>query len=102
MTPEEWKFVKETAADALTQLESSRDAYLRNRCPDPRLLREVECLIDSMSKASGLFETPALAIADAESTADVLEEIGPSHIGELVGAYRIVKQIGAGGMGAAF
>lgn len=103
MTREEWQRVKQVAAAALDLPADSRHAYLLAACSgDPALEREVSSLLDSAARAELLFEGP-LSLSPA--VADALDDAaGPSSIG--VGAriaqYRIVREIGRGGMGRVF
>src|SRR5215831_15816458 len=102
MTRDQWKRIKDLALGALAEPESARDAYLAARCLSDDVLRDVKSLIASMANAADLFETPKLAMAGARATLDLLDEIGPSRIGERVGPYRLVKELGNGGMGTAY
>ena len=68
-------------------------AALRER--EPGLAEEVEALLTAAPAAAGRFETPAWERlpADAEEGAPIPDRIGP---------YRIVREIGRGGMGRVF
>ena len=103
MTPDEWHRIKEITSDALAEPEAARAAYITSRCGGDDILRlEVISLLDSTIKASDLYEAPAFTTAGAMR---VLAETGkpqPSMIGRRIGAYRLVAEIGQGGMGAAY
>ncbi len=72
-----------------------RDAYLDGACAgDAELRRRVEQLLLARSKAAGFLESPALV-----ATAD--EALG-ERPGTLVGPYKLMEQIGEGGMGLVF
>ncbi len=104
MTRDEWRRVKEIAAGALEEPLSSRAAYLARQCTteDETLRREVESLVESAVKATDLYETPTILIDSAQATLEMLAEQETSRVGERIGAYRIVGQLGVGGMGAAY
>src|SRR5258708_36856087 len=70
---------------------AQRAEYLNRACPDLNLRREVEALLDQHIQDSGL---------DAETLLGVtpLSE-GP---GTRIGRYKILQQIGEGGMGVVY
>jgi serine/threonine protein kinase/tetratricopeptide (TPR) repeat protein len=104
MTPDEWQHIKEITTGALTEPEAARSAYVMARCGgDEILCLEVLSLLDSTVKATDLFETPAFTAAGGAvwvlTEADKLQS---PIIGRRIGAYRLVAEIGRGGMGAAY
>src|SRR6187401_61809 len=104
MTRDEWRRIKEIASGALEEPPASRAAFLAKHCggEDEALRREAESLVDSAVKATDLYETPTILIDSAQATLEVLAEQETSRVGERIGAYRIVRQLGVGGMGAAY
>jgi len=99
LTPERWKQI-EGVFDAAIELDAAeRDAYLASACGgDAELRRQVELLIRSHDDAGSFIERPAVAgvIGDPGK----LEEA--PFIGRRVGSYRIVRELGRGGMGAVY
>lgn len=96
MTPEDYQKVKEIFQSALDIAPEERDGYVREKCTDNIFIRdEVERLLDSFD--SDYLEQPAIGKV-AETV------LGQSNLstGQDVGHYRIVKKIGAGGMGEVF
>jgi serine/threonine protein kinase/Tol biopolymer transport system component len=76
-----------------------RAAFLNAECGgDETLRREVGALLAHAQAASGFLATPVEALAAAVMPT----ESGPSLIGRQVGAYRILSQLGAGGMGEVY
>lgn len=63
---------------------------------DPLIMAEVEALISANDAVENFIEEPAFAVADALN-----DEKDPT-IGRIVGHYRIVREIGRGGMGTVF
>jgi len=99
MSPEKWLEVKTIFNAALDLPAAARAAFVEEKCAaDDALREEVEALLASSDEAAGFIEAPALTrVANL-----VTEEKMPSLIGKQIGAYRIEKELGRGGMGAVF
>jgi non-specific serine/threonine protein kinase/serine/threonine-protein kinase len=97
----EWPRVKQIAGDALDLPIAERDAFVRAAsAADAALEREVRSLVASAEAAADLYETPALALpagAVALERAMTPVQIAP---GARIGAWRLVREIGHGGMGS--
>jgi eukaryotic-like serine/threonine-protein kinase len=103
VTREQWRRIKAVASGALEQPDDTRGAYLAATCGDDRDLRDqVESLLASAAEASPLFETPSVLLAGARAVVETLARFETSRVGEQIGAYRVVRELGAGGMGAAY
>ena len=99
MTSDRWKEVKEVFASALDRSEGERPAYLDEACSgDQELRREVESLLASHQQAGEFIESPAVAT----DTLFHSEDEEDADIGRRIGAYRIVQEIGRGGMGSVY
>jgi eukaryotic-like serine/threonine-protein kinase len=100
MTPERWGTVKDVLATALEIAPAERDGYLDQRCAgDHELRHEVALLLEREHVAGSQFLG---ATAFGQAVATILPEQDNHWIGRRVGAYQIVEQIGAGGMGEVY
>ncbi|MDX6695820.1 MAG: eukaryotic-like serine/threonine-protein kinase [Blastocatellia bacterium] len=101
MTPERWRKVEEVFESALERAPEERSAYLTNVCADDEPLRQqVETLIASYEKAGSFIEEPAMGIAVLPDT--LVDETVSTIIGRRLGSYKIVREIGRGGMGSVY
>jgi eukaryotic-like serine/threonine-protein kinase len=100
MTPERWQQVKDILATALELPPGERLAYLDRSCASDHSLRgEVNRLLQDEHQVDPQFlGSTALGVLAAA----VLPEQRNPCIGRLIGAYRIVQQIGTGGMGEVY
>jgi len=100
INPERWQRVKELFDAALDLQPSQRGAYLLETCGnDTDLRNEVAELLASYEDAGDEFldrpDRGSSALAEFDSVVDPL-------IGKLIGAYRIVTEVGQGGMGSVY
>src|SRR5262245_51695998 len=103
MNQEQWRRVKSVAGAALGEPEATRDEYVASLCQgDDELEREVRSLLSSTFLASELFETPALLTRGATVALDDATRPLSTRIGARIGSYRIIREIGRGGMGTVF
>lgn len=102
MTQDEWERVKAVFGLAWEQPASDRSAFIASHCTgDERLRLEVESLVQSAAEAEALYETPFLSVPDALGAVDDVIRTDPL-VGARVDAYRIVRELGRGGMGAVY
>jgi eukaryotic-like serine/threonine-protein kinase len=94
VTPDRWQQIKAVLNDALEREEALRTAFLEAACQgDGELRREVESLLSSEAEIGDFIETPIFRIHG---------ETEPLAVGQRVGAYRIVRELGRGGMGSVY
>jgi serine/threonine protein kinase/tetratricopeptide (TPR) repeat protein len=99
MKPERWQRIKQVWEAASERERQERAAFLSEACQeDDTLRRAVESLLAADEEAGTFLETPVFAAA-AEMIA---AEPGASLIGQRIGAYQIISELGRGGMGAVY
>lgn len=92
MDSNRWNKVQALFEAALERQPAERETFLKDACADDLdLFREVAALLEADAKPHSLLDGFA---GDAIDLPEAL-----SLEGELIGAYRLVRQIGAGGMG---
>ncbi len=97
MTDLDWQQIKSLFAEALLLPSDQHTAFLGNRCNgDDRLFDEIKSLLAASDQPDNLIENNAIDLAAkiGGSTNDQTEQ----HFGN----YRIVREIGSGGMGTVF
>lgn len=97
MDPQRWKAVESLYHAALALEPDQRSPFLAAACPhDPALRREIESLIGYVDQAGRMLEAPP-PIEPPEASAPAFEA------GDVLNRrFRIVRQIGAGGMGEVY
>ena len=98
-TPERLRKVQELFHAALALDSAARTSFLVNACASDReLLDEVQSLISAHEREGSFIDSPA-AQPVAEMIASVRSE---SCVGQTVGSFRILSQLGRGGMGEVY
>jgi len=97
MTAERWQRVKQVFETARTLTGADRERVLVDT-GDLDLAREVRALLAAYDESQDFMEEPALA-GEAEAVA---ERIPNPLVGTEVGHYRLVREVGQGGMGVVY
>ncbi|MBR9988387.1 MAG: serine/threonine protein kinase [Gemmatimonadetes bacterium] len=102
MTPERWGAIQSLFFAAANIDDDARDAFLADACPNDEALRhEVAALLRaeqrSHDSASTFISDLIAAVAD-----DLVDDSGVSRVGERAGPYRLLRELGHGGMGSVY
>jgi serine/threonine protein kinase/tetratricopeptide (TPR) repeat protein len=110
MNTERWKRVEELFQSALDLPTEARRPYIEEASGgDPELRAQVVALVEQYEAAGSFLEEPVLAdgalrsqIEPHTTTPMTAAELIDPAIGRRVGAYRLVREVGRGGMGAVY
>lgn len=76
-----------------------RASVLARECPDDAALRaEAHALLAALDRSADFLETPAAALLGLGGG----ESPEPSRAGEVIGSWRVVRELGRGGMGTVY
>ena len=99
MKPESWKQLDQLFHEALALPPDECDAFLNDACAgDDSLRHQVEALLSAHGKAGSFIEKPALEVEARFIAKDQTE----STVGQTIGHYKIISQLGVGGMGEVY
>jgi len=101
---ERWRRIEDILDVALGQDPTDWNAVLDEQCEgDTVLRREVESLLRQSDKAAGFLAEPPAAVAAAAVHESGARAPTPPHLeGRRIGAYRLIREIGRGGMARVF
>ena len=102
MTPERWQRIKQVTLEALELEAEQRAQFLEKECgSDSELRGAVEALLEEDQKPEGSVDR-AIAAAAAEVHGKSIAEDDEGMLGRTISHYKIVEQLGKGGMGVVY
>ena len=98
MTPERWRQINDLFHQVTELNDAAREELLtRTALTDAELVAEVRSLLAAHRPEDGFLEQPAWAVAPTLAFDEPL-----ARAGAMVGPYKIVREIGRGGMGVVY
>src|SRR6056297_381956 len=88
---ERWNEIETLFESALDRPRAERITWLYGACDDPQLRAEVERLLKAHERADGILDAPASLAPDS-----------PDVRGQRIGPYRLLREIGRGGMSVVY
>jgi eukaryotic-like serine/threonine-protein kinase len=99
MNLEKWAKVKEIFNAALELPDADREVFVQSNCgADETLFFEVKSLLEAERDAKEFIEAPAFSALNQLMS----DTQNPSRVGQIIGAYKLEREIGRGGMGAVY
>jgi eukaryotic-like serine/threonine-protein kinase len=96
MDKEKWKEISRIFSSALEKSPVDREDFLLEVCGDDEILRrEIENLLNAHESKDSFIDSPKVGLAPEETQPKLRKD-------EIIGSFKIIKMLGAGGMGEVY
>ena len=103
MNPEQWRKINELFEAALERPADERAPFLASACAgDEETRRRVEAMLAADERDDLLIDRPAYQAAGALATSLPGTDDSQSFTGEMIGTYRLIRELAHGGMGTVY
>ncbi len=96
MSDPSWQKIKDIFADAMELPSAEREEFVRSQTDDDAIYQEVISLLAASDETEPILEKHGLGLAERAA------EQPPDYRERIFGNYRIIREIGTGGMGSVF